>query len=155
MSATPSGGVLSFALVDATNTIFNNEAGTANNVTKDLTTVSTTWVPVSGFFQTPSVLPAEPLKFRIKLTTALQNAKTVYIDDVTMIVAGQLYAGGPFIGIFPGSVATVLNDTMTVTVANNWAGKFQKAFQTFFDMRSIGVQLPSSGSPSISDSLVS
>jgi hypothetical protein len=154
VSATPSGGVLAFSLVDSTNAVINNDAGDANTISKDLTTVSTTWVRVSGFFQTPALLPAEPLKLAVRLTTALENAKTVYIDDLTMVAPLPAYAGGPYLAVFPGATATVLGDNFTVTVSNNLAGQLQTWCNRVFSMTSMNMQLPSAtSSPSIPDSL--
>lgn len=160
-SATPGAGVLTHSLINSSGTVINDDAGTANTITKDLTGVSTTWVPVSGFFRTPSVMPADPLYLRTKLTTALPSSRTVYIDDITMVIPTQFYAGGPYLAVFPGSVATVKNDTFSVAVANDWYGpanptgpKFQAFFQQAFGMRSLGMQLPSSASNTINENLV-
>lgn len=148
-------GVLSVSIVDNTGTVVNNAAGGANTIaTTLLGTVGTSFVNIKGFFQTPAVLSASAYYLRIKLTTALTNATLLIVDDVCMAIPKQLYAGGPYVAIFPGNTAVVIGDSFTATVANNFAGAFQTIFQRWFNMSSLGLTLPNSGSPTISDSLV-
>lgn len=155
MSATPGAGVLAATLTDSSGTTMTNDASASQQITKDLTGVSTSWVNFGGFFQTPSVLPSTPHYLKLHLTTALSSSRTLYIDDATFILPTLTYIGGPYLAVFPGATATVKNDTFSVTVANDWGGKFQKYFQIFFDLRNLGLQLPSSGSPTIDEALVS
>ena len=157
MSATPTNGTLILELIDGGGTVISNDQSVANRITKVLSTVSTSWVNVNGFFQTPRVMPSStPYKFRIRLSVAIDNAKSLYIDDLGQIQATELYTGGPYVAIFTGATATVKADTFSIAVSNNWGGKFQKTFERYFGMRSLGQQLPSAtgGGETISDSLV-
>lgn len=157
VSATPAAGVLALSLAEDDGTVINNDQSVANTISKDLTTVSTSYVAFNGFFQTPAVLPdGTPYRIRLRLTTALDNAKTVYIDELCMVPATELYTGGPYAAIFAGATASVLNDSFTITVSNDWGGALQKGAERFFGMRSLGLQLPSNsaGSETVLDSLV-
>lgn len=153
-SATPAAGVLSLALTDTAGTILNDANGAANNVTQNLTSVGTTWVHVSGFFRTPAALPTGGYRLRVRLSTALENGKTVYIDDIALTPATQLYAGGPYVAMFPGATNFVLNDKFTLTVSNNYGSKWALLLERLFGLRDLGLVIPSSGAPTISDSWI-
>lgn len=150
-SAAPATGVLVVDLHDGTNVI-NDQAGTANSISQSLTGFGAVWTKVSGAFRTPAVLPASQY-IRIRLSTAIENGKTTFIDRLGMTPATQLYAGGPFVACFSGATKLIKNDTWTVAITNTYGG-FQKLFERMFSMRTLGLVLPNSGSPTVSDSLI-
>lgn len=156
MSSVPSAGTIVFELTDSAGTIINNDQGVANRATKALTAATTSYAPVSGFFQTPRVLPTTtPFNLRIRLTVALDNAKSCYLDDIVLVPGAEFYQGGPYIAIIPGATATVIGDFFNVAVANNWGGGFQKVFQRYYGMTQLGMQLPSATSGNtISEALI-
>lgn len=157
VSAVPAAGTLIIELVDNGGTAINNDQGVAQQLTKALTAATTSYVAFNGFFQTPKVLPAStPLAIRFRLSVALDNTKFLYIDDAALLPATEFYQGGPYIAIFPGSVNTIVNDTFSVAVSNGWGSKFQKTFERYFGMRSLGMQVPSAtgGGESIADTLI-
>ena len=153
VSVTPVAGVLSFALVDGSGTILNDAAGTANNVTQSLPAISTTYVNVQGFFRTPAVLPATA-KLRVRLSTALSAGSTVIIDHLALAPATRAYVGGPYVALFSGATNFIAGDKFTVAVANNYSSKWAKLLERLFNLRSLGLAIPSSGAPTIADSLV-
>jgi hypothetical protein len=159
MDSTPAAGVLAIDLINGSNAVVNDDAGTANTITKDLTSVSTSYVAVNGFFRTPKALPAT-LKIRVRLSTALTSGRNVYIDHLAMAKATQAYtgadtsSGGPYIAIFRGSTEVIKNDKWTVTAVNNYGGLLQTGFWRLFNMPSLGFQLNSAASGSIADTLV-
>lgn len=145
-------GVLEVALVDGSATILNDDAGTANSFTKALSTVTTSFVNVSGAFRTPASLPTT-VKLRIRLSTAMTTAKILYIGRASFTPARPLYAGGPYLSFHSGNVATLLNDSWTTAVTNTY-GTFQKEFDRFLGMRGLGLQLPATtSSPTVGDAL--
>jgi len=78
----------------------------------------------------------------------------VYIDLVGMTPMGQLYPGGPKVAAFSANVQPLANDAWTLAVTNTM-GAFQALFQRFFDMRSLGLRLPTAGAgTAINDNLV-
>jgi hypothetical protein len=156
VSATPSAGVLKIDLTDSSGTVINDAAGTPNTITLALTGISTTYVSFGGYFRTPAVMNAAGYKIRVRLSTALDNSKFVLIDDLALAIPTPAYTNGPYIAIFTGSVATVIGDSYTATIANDFGGNFQKLFERWFQMRSNSLQLPYvlDGSQDIADTLV-
>lgn len=146
-------GVLDLELIDGSNTNIADAASTANKKQVTLSGLTTSYAAVNAFFRTPAVLPST-IKFRIRLSTAATNGESVFIDHLAMQQATAAYAGGPYLAAFSGATAFVLNDTFAVAVSNNYGSKMQRLFQRLFNMRSLGLQIPDSGSPTIADSLV-
>jgi hypothetical protein len=154
VSATPAAGVLQIDLVNGSNTIITDNSGNNNSITKSLTAVTSTWIPINGMFRLPTNVPST-VKIRIHMTTAIDNGKSVYIDFGAMAQAVQAYTGGPFLAAFRGGVDPITGDAFTISITNNLGGRFQTGFWRFFNMPALGLKLPSSNSPTISDTLVS
>lgn len=156
LSAVPSTGVLAFSLINASNATITDDAGTSQIVSTALTSgiSATTWTNIKGTLRTPATLPSA-VKLRIHMTTAIESAKSVSIDNVTFTPATQLYAGGPFVSVHRGATDLVVNDRYTIAVTNDYEGIFQTWFNRIFDMRNRGFQLPSkaNGTETISDTL--
>jgi len=172
-SVVPAAGALSFQLTDGSGTVVNNNAGTANTIT---TTVSgygsTAYQTITGTFQTPTNMP-ENIRLRIRASTKITTGSVVYVDYLALTEPtsnsgyGGLYAGGPFLSAFRGSVDPVnyvsptIGDRWTVAVVNNGASSspyplsFNILFNQLFNMSSLGLILPSSGSPTQASSLIS
>jgi hypothetical protein len=155
VSSVPAAGVIALQLVDGSNNVTTDAAGNSNSVTKSLPAASDSeYVPVTGFFRTGFVLPTA-LKLRIKLTTALSNTVSVYVDRVSVVEATQLYVGGPFCAAFSGGTPLRLNDSWTIAVANNHGvDKMSRALDRLLDLRTGGYRIPDSASNTISDSLI-
>lgn len=164
VSATPAAGVLEIALVNSSNTVIDDAQGNPCSATLALTGVSTTYVPFNGVFNTPQEMPST-VKLIIKLSTPLSSGKNVFIDQLAFGATKQLYNGGPSFAMFSGSenfYADVNNstqpDTFTAAFTNDQGGSsngkhFMLGFDRFFNMRNLGLQLPSSASPTIADTL--
>lgn len=152
----PAAGVLRFALVDDTDTIINDQAGNACSWTVDLTALSTAYVAYNGFFRLPAKPPAT-IKLQVKITTALTNGRAVYLDKMGMGLTTQVYSGGPALAVFAGSLPFVVQDYATATIANNRGGvanlaSFGPLLQRFYNLASLDLLIPSSSTPTISDS---
>lgn len=93
----------------------------------------------------PASLP-DDLKLVVKWDGTPSSGKNLYVDDLGM--APIQYGGGVGAAVVRGTVPFSKGDSYSFTVANT-EGLFQRAFRQIF-----GVQLPSSGSPTISDSLI-
>lgn len=161
-SATPSAGVVEVSLVDGSNAIIADDQSVNNSFTKSLTAVSTSWVNVNCVFRLPKALPTT-IKLRVRLSTAIDSGKSVFIDGVAMGGSSNasgmtpLYSGiaGPSVSIFAGSTKVLVNDFWTIALTNTW-GKFQQYVKRAFAIDSFNLQLPSvASSPSVSESLVS
>ena len=157
LSASASAGVLEVSLVDSTNTVINDLQGTANATTVALTGATTSYTAHSAFFRTPQVLPST-IKVRVRLSTALTSGINVFIDQLALTPATLFYPGGPYLAMFAGSTNFYVPDSFSFTISNNYAGdpkhNFQTLFERLFNMKSMGLLLPTSNSPTISNSLI-
>jgi hypothetical protein len=159
MDTTPAAGILRIALVDGTNTVINDQDGNANSFTLALTGLGTSFTALNGAFRTPQILPST-VKLQLKLTTALTSARNLYVDRLGLGLMSTLYAGGPSFAVFSGSTNFYAPDGFLATATNSFgAAATQSTFQWGFDrilgMKNFGLLLPSSGSPTINDSLIS
>lgn len=145
-------GVLSIDLYDPTAAaVVNDDAGTANSITKAFGTLTASYVGYTGFFITPKVLPTT-IRLRVHISTALTSTESVYVDHLVIAEATQLYTGGPFAAVFSGATGTVKNDRFTLALTNT-QGVYQEWFERMFGMRALGLQLPSNagGSETVTD----
>jgi hypothetical protein len=139
-------GVIVFRLVDGAGTVINDDAGNANSLSVNLTAVSdSAYGAHTAFFRLPSVLPAV-VKFQARLTTAINNTYKLYIDDMTLAPVRQIGNTGLYGVLFPGAAASDVSDSYSLSSTNDYDGRIQSLFMRFFER-----QLPSSGSPTISD----
>lgn len=118
---------------------------------------SADWTAVSGSFCTPKVLPTSGQKLNIRVSTALTNGESVYIDDLTMTEVGDpAYTGGIYVSVHAGSTNPIIGDRSLVTVANDRAGEIQEWAERLFDLRAKGMQLYSdtAGTETLLDSLI-
>jgi hypothetical protein len=160
-SANPSTGVLQVDLFDGSSVI-NDEAGTANSFTVDLTTLGTSFVAKNGIFRLPDPLPTT-VYLRLHLTTAEENAKSTYIDQLAMQLMEPVTTDGrtPDVAFFSGAVGWAIDDggdqadnVFQIAVTNNRASDWQTWFERLFDTPSRGIQLRYAGSNLINDSLI-
>lgn len=163
-SAVPTAGVLQIRLVDGAagvGTVFADDQSTSNSKNFDLTSgglnVGTAYQNVNFAFRTPAVLPATtPYRLEVRLSTAIDSGKSVFVADLSFTPATQLYAGGPFVSVHSGKtnlVGGLAPDTWTAAVTNT-AGTIQSWAARLLNVVALGVVLPNSGSPSVADSLV-
>jgi len=135
VDAYPAAGVIKIDLVDGAGTVVANVQGVDNSITinplsgQDLSTSAFT--AITGFFQTPTVIP-EIVYLRIKITTAISNTASLYIDEVSLVKATPLYTGGPLVAMFAGTTPPGIRDKWTITVSNALGGEFQTWFYRCF-----------------------
>lgn len=152
----PGAGVLRVELTDGSNVVTTDAQAANNRLSVTLSGLTTSWSNQTAVFRTPRVLPSA-LRLRIYCSTALSNAKNVYIDDLCFTPMDQLYAGGPLAKVFAGSSKWIKDDRHILTATNDRGGALygasnQPFFDRLFDMKGKGLQLPDAASPSISDS---
>jgi hypothetical protein len=95
------------------------------------------------------------VRLKIALSTALTASSNLYIDHVAFTAPISFYRGGPNIAVFSGNINFISGDNYTLIPTNDYGGKFQILFDRFFNMKQLGLLLPSSNSPTILDSLIS
>lgn len=160
--STPSGGAMRVDLYDGTDVI-NDEAGNANSLSIDLTTIGTDYVAKNAVFRLPEPVPAT-VYLRVRLSTALETAKIAYIDHLALAEMEQPsreVGAVPFLKVFSGSVGwstddglPTLTNTFKVETANANESLWQQMFARMFGTPSTGFTLPTSGSTLINDSLI-
>lgn len=150
----PSGGVFKVQLTDGTGTVVNDQNAVANTLSVTLSGVTTSYVAHTAFFRTPRVLPSVT-QIRVGLTTTMTSGSNLFVAGVAVVLAKPLYQGGPLAALFSGNSAFIVGDGFNATIANNNGGALQLACEQLLGMRALGLQIASSASPSISDSLVS
>lgn len=154
VDVSPAAGVLVIDLYDGSNVI-NDDQGTANSLSIDLTTIGTSYVAKNTVFRLPDPVPAT-VQLRIRLSTALSSGSSAFVDHLAFAPATQLYTGGPYAALFSGATDWELDDKFGVTVTNAQAGAFQTLFDRLFDMRNKGLLLPSAtgAAETIDDALI-
>ena len=155
----PAAGVLTIDLIDENDDVLEDEAGNLNTFSIDCTTLSTNYASFTGAFRTPRVMP-ETVYLRIRLSTALTNGRSIYLDKLSLGLMTQLYPSGPYFSVHAGSVPFGVGDYGEVTITNSRgaAGSldtFQTLFARYFSqMYTEEYLLPSSATPTISDLLI-
>lgn len=123
-SGTITAGVLRLALTSSAGTVLNDDAGTANSTTVDLTALGTSWTLASLFVRTPRNLAAGA-RYELQLTTPLVGA-SLFLDVPAFWNASELYPGGPWAALLRGSTDFQGNehsrDSFTLVPTNNRAG---------------------------------
>lgn len=162
VDSVPAAGVLTVDLVDGIGgTVIADSQGTNNTFTIDATALTTSWVAKNGVFRTPKILP--PVVYlRIRVSTAVSNTTSVFLDHAALVKMTSLYSGGPEVAIFSGNTDFTVGggqtaaDYFTLAVTNNRAGEFQEWFERCFDMAAKGLILPSNtaGTETIDDALI-
>lgn len=147
----PAAGVLRVSLQDGGGNIT-----ASSNISVTLSGITTSYVLYTHIFDSPLSLPPK-LSAVIELTTAISNAKSIYIDEM-VITAMTQHQNGPFFAIIPGNLPFVRNDSFAATMTNTYAGQFQTLFWRVFRTDNLNPQvvLPSAsaGNNTISDSLI-
>lgn len=154
VSSTPAAGVLRIRLVNSSNTVLTDNAGNDASFTVALTGCNTSYVAYNGFLRTPATL-ASGYKLEVALSTAIDNGKSVYIDDLALTPVVSLYNGGPSVAAFASSTLVTKDDAWTITTTNTFGG-FAQWLERFFSLRDKSLQFPySGGGAAVSDSLIS
>jgi hypothetical protein len=155
-----SAGTLTVSLTDGGGTVINNQAGNASSGTVTLSTVgSSAWVNFVFFFALPAVTPVV-VRLTIGVDSALAGANLLMAASVFAVPA-SCYPGGPGLVVFsdPASPfeAVPAADGFDTAATNNRGGaSFLATFQSLVN-RLFGAPLfllPYSGSPTISDTLI-
>jgi len=158
VDAFPAAGVVTVDLTDGAGTVINDDQGTANSFTinplsgGDLSTSAFT--AITGFFRTPTSMPTGVIYLRIRITTAISATASLFVDEVDLRAATQLYKAGPFVGVFRGQTVPISTDTWTVTVTNDRAGLFQEHWFRAFGLDDLLLPSDNAGGETIVDTLI-
>lgn len=131
VSGTITAGVLTVELVDDTGTVIDDEEGTANSFTIDLTAVTTTYVAYNGVFRLPAVKPST-VRLRLRMSTQLAGGN-VLVDDACFARMTLAYPGGPVLAVFSGATPFLSGDGWDIVTTNDRGGaSYGATWQTLF-----------------------
>lgn len=150
-------GALRFALVDGSGTVIA-DAQSANNSSSlgvnGGSGVGTSYTQFTAFFRTPAKLPST-VYFELKVTTSPTTGRTIDIDLVQLARPTQLYTGGPWAIAWSNVTSPVRGDYWTIAMTNSLGTtSLVRSLDRMLSLRSLGLKLPTSGSPTVSDTLV-
>lgn len=156
-SGSISAGVLVIELVDDTGTVTQDAQGVNNSFSVTLSTLTSSFVAHHSVFRL-NATPPSVVRLRFRLSTGLVGAP-FYLDDAVLAALNGMYAGGPGFVVFSGATPFAGGDGWSITDTNNYGGAsnlatFQTGFNRLLNMAGNGLLLPSSGSPSIADTLI-
>jgi len=152
----PAAGVITIDLVDGIGgSVIADDEGTNNSFTVDCTALTTSFVAKTGSFRLPANLPPIVL-LRIRITTAISNTSSVFLDEACLAPMASLYIGGPSAAAFQGPVTFEKGDRATITITNDRAGALHEHMNRVFSLRENDLLLPtdSGGSETQADSLI-
>lgn len=151
-------GIVRFRLCDGSGTTLTNDATTSQSYTRNTNgNLGTSYTFISTAFQTPRQLPSSGVFLEIGFTTSPATSRTVDFDLIGLVAGQQLYAQGPFVAGFSAATANAVGDYATLSVSNDAANaSWNRAMQRWLNLPSLGAQyyLPTSGSPTVADSLL-
>ena len=154
VDATPAAGVMTVDLIDGIGgTVVADDQATDNTFTIDLTDRGTYPEASYGCFRTPTDMPAQ-IYLRLRLSTALSNTTSLFIDEVVMASMTELYAGGPFIAAFSGADDFVVGDEAVITVVNGREGALHEYLNRFLTLDGKRLLLPTETNGTQDDSLI-
>jgi hypothetical protein len=151
-SGTISSGVISASLASAAYSSISTATTTLDFSSTNIT--DSAWVHLNGVWQTDTQDIGTDIRFVLQMTTALQNAKSLLIDEMVFGEPHQLYSGGPAIAIVRGSADYKIENYFTLTIANNNSSEMQKYFRKLLSTERTGVSLPVAGGTEMADSLI-
>jgi hypothetical protein len=152
-------GTLTIDLVDENGDVVADEGGTDNTFNIDLTALTTVYTSYKVQFRTPRIMPDE-LYLRMRLTAALTNGRSVYLDRGSLGLMTRLYGFGPYLCAHSGGEPFQAGDYATCTVSNSrGAAGTLTTFQTLLarlipEVLQNDFLFLSSSVPTISDGLI-
>lgn len=155
----PSAGILVIDLCDEDGVVIRDERTVQNRLEIDLTELGVLYEAQNASFRTPQIMP-DRVFLRIRLTTALEAGRSVYLDKMSLGQMSQLYVQGPYFAIHAGDVPFKAGDFGICAVRNSYgAGGTVDTFQTLFarlypEAYINNLLLPSDNAPTISDMLI-
>lgn len=159
VDAVAAAGVITVDLFDGS-AVINDAQGSPNSITFNATALTTAFQHLSALqaaecvFRLPAVVP--PVVYlRIRISTAVTNTKSMFVDQVGLTPMTEIYSGGPLLALFSGNTAWAAADTFTVTTTNDRAGVLREWCERNFGMAALGLIFPTSATPTIPDSVVS
>ena len=159
----PGAGVITIDLVDGIGgTVINDDQAVANSITFNASALSTTtWKHLTALssgecvFRTPTIMP-DLVFIRVRISTAVTNTRSVFIDRMSLAPLSMLYPGGPLVAAFSGATEHRNKDTFAIAVTNDRAGALQEWCNRNWGLANLGLLLPSNtaAAETIPDSVI-
>lgn len=152
----PAAGVFTVELLEGVaGTVIADDAGTNNSFTIDATALTTNMTNKTGTFITPKNMPANAY-LGIRISTAVSNTSSVYIDEAIMVPSTQLYPSGLYASAFTGRTRWKVGDKCTLTQTNDRGGEIHEWLDRFFDLSGREIRFPTNTAPATQpDTLIS
>ena len=151
-SGTISAGVISAAIANAAYSKVTTATTTLDFSSTNIT--DSTWVHLQGVWQTDNQDLGNDARLVLDFTTALENGKSLIVDEMILAEPKALYPGGPAITIVRGAADFLIENYFTLTIANNNSSKMQRYFRKLLGTERTGKQLPVAGGTEMADSLI-
>ena len=144
-------GTFRISVQDGSGTIIDSGAFA---LTKDISTLSTSFAIVSTTLRAPRVIPTDV--YLVIETTVAVGTAAAYFDEVILAEMVNIAPGGPSLAVIAGSTNWSADDFARYYFTNNGEGAFATAFDRLFDMYNKGLSLPPNylGTETISDTLI-
>jgi len=145
----PASGTIRLAVTDSSGTPLSGAS-----VTFAASLAAGTWSTVATTFSSPASIPTG-LEVRLETTVAIDDTKSVLLDDVVLVRMVELYPGGPRVAVVRGETDAAVGDRYEVDVVNpNGTATLIGALDRVLGLRAAGVRLPVSTSGTLTDSLL-
>ena len=133
--------------------ILQDEAGNPNQVEISISSLPVSGhAAVEGFFRLKESEEL-PVTFVLHLASPLPEGESIFLDEILLAPAQRL-TGGPYL-LAASGWKPAEGDRFAITIQNNYAGKWEKAFDRWFSLRQqTDLALPTSGTILIPDSLL-
>lgn len=150
----PAAGVLAIELIDGIGgSVVADDQGTNNALSVVLSDLTTSHTPHHVCFHTPLDMPAK-VYLRLRLSTALSNGTSLYLDELALVQMTELYAGGLFIAAFSGPEDFIVGDYADILVSNDRAGVVHEWLNRFLGLQAKKILLPTASPGTQPDSLI-
>jgi hypothetical protein len=158
MSSGAGAAAFRVAFRDGSGTVVTDNAATSQQIDTNAATLNgyTSFSRITGVLRTPKNLPAT-LRLDLRFSTALDNGRTMRLDQITLAEMTRFYAGGPYLAVLSGATAFARDDGFTVTVSNSLGGRtsYVRALDGVFDLATQDIRLQTTTSPTILDNRIS
>jgi len=132
-------GEMEIDLIDSTTSptvVADDEAVDNSTGTIDIATDQpSVFTQYTAFFRTPTIMPGA-IYLRVHVTTAITDTEVVNIDELALVPATEMYAGGPFVAMFTGPTTWVVGDELRFSPVNPQAGEVHTWLDRMFDLSS-------------------
>jgi len=144
-------GTLTVALRDSSGNVLSG----TSNISVATGSIATSWTAVTATLATPTNLPSDGLVY-LEIRYNAGNGDTVRVDQVALNLLPALSPVGVRLAIVRGATASVVGDVWTWTITRSSpTASLIRGIDRLLSLTSYTVRIPTSGSPTQADALVS